>query len=1026
MISFWRTSRFMKQNSQKKIQLLTMFSIAFIIRCIFACFYEGFLTDTVCFSGWATRIYEGGFANFYSPDAFSDYPPGYMYVLYVLGFIMNKFQLGYLSSESLLLLKLPSILCDIAAGIMIYKIAEKYVAHSTSFLITIAYLFNPAVFMNSTIWGQVDAILALLVLGICSLLTKGKTIPAYCIFAIGILFKPQILVFAPLILFGIYEHVFAKDFSWNKFFINLFSGIGAIAGMILLCVPFGLEKVLNQYTTTLGSYPYISVNAYNFWALFGLNWSSQEKTILFLTYEQLGTIVIVLLTILSAFLFLRKIKSEERYYFTGSFLMITMFLFSVRMHERYLFPSMLLLLMTYVTSCKKGYLTCYIWVSIAHFLNVWHVLFHYDPHNYNAKATAIIAISLLMVISAIYYYATIYKDLKGKLTVKITNKNIVPTKAPIIKSILAPKEPMVSRKPLPFLPIDWAIMLGVTIFYACFAFYQLGITEAPKTEYPIPYNTYLDLSSSDGQKISTLNWYLLNEQDINFSLETKNASDTEWTKIQDFTMKSVFSWASLQLPAPADAIRITNITEDAVIGEIVLQNSAGDILPVQNSEYYPALFDEASTFPETINHLTGCYFDEIYYTRTAYEFMHGLGTYENTHPPFGKILITLGASILGTTPFGFRFMGALFGVLMLPFMYLLGRNITRNRGLGAFICFLFAFDFMHFAQTRLTTIDVFVTFFIIVMYYFMERYINLSFYDTPLKKTWIPLGACGIAFGFGVSSKWTGAYAGVGLAIIFFTQLLMRYREYLHAVRTPKGATNGIPHKRIINSFAENTTKTIGFCMIFFVAIPFTIYLLSYIPFVDVYRPGLFERMLQNQETMLSYHSKLNATHPYSSTWYEWPTIHRPIFYYSNTLAGDMRQGISSFGNPLVWWSGIPAFIYMAYLAIKEKKKDAAFLCVAFLAQYLPWTLVSRCTFIYHYFPSVPFLVLMIGYSFLQFKERVKGKYTTKAFWPLTIAYAAAAFILFIMFYPVLSGTPVDKNYVADVLRWFDSWVLVI
>ncbi len=1021
----------MKQKSQDKLYFYGLLAGAILLRCLFACFYKGFLTDIACFSGWASRVYSEGFANFYSPDAFSDYPPGYMYILYVLGAIMDKLKLEYLSGGSLLLLKLPAILCDMGAGCLIYFLAKKRFSTKAGLLLSAAYLLNPAVFINSSMWGQVDAVFTLIILIICMLLTKGKTIPAYFVFALGILLKPQVLVFTPLILFGIYEHVFAKGFDVKNFFKNLLSGLVAIAGMVVLCIPFGLEKVLNQYSSTLGSYPYISVNAYNFWSLFGLNWSSQDKQFLFMTYGDFGTIVIIALTLLSAILFIKRIKCEERYYLAGSFLIITMFLFSVRMHERYLFPGMLLLLGTYIASQKKSYLYCYIGLSVSHFFNVWHVLYHYDPHNYNAKAGAILLISFLTVATGAYYYITILQDLKGKVTATMpqqtgTKNSSGQTTSTLFKNLLSPKEPVASRAPMPFKPIDWVVMLGITLFYACISFYELGNTTAPETEYSIPYYTYLELSSADGTQISTLNWYLLNEQDINFTLEVKSASDTEWTKVQDFTMKSVFSWGSVNMPYPVDNLRITNITEDAVIGEIVLQDKNGNILPVLNGDYYPALFDEADTFPETINHLSGCYFDEIYYTRTAYEFIHGLPTYENTHPPFGKDLIALGASILGTTPFGFRFMGALFGVLMLPFMYLLGRNITRNRGLGAFICFLFSFDFMHFAQTRLTTIDVFVTFFIIVMYYFMERYINLSFYDTPLKKTWVPLGACGIAFGFGVASKWTGAYAGVGLAIIFFTQLFMRYREYLYAVRAPKGTTHGIPHKRIMNSFKENTTRTILFCMIFFVAIPFTIYLLSYIPFVDSYRPGLFERMLKNQETMFSYHSALEATHPYSSTWFEWPTMDRPIFYYSNNLGDNVRQGISSFGNPLVWWMGIPAFVYMLYLALKEKKKDAAFLCVAYLAQYLPWMLVSRCTFIYHYFPSVPFITLMIGYCFLQLKSKIEPKAGSKAFYSLVITYAALAFALFVLFYPVLSGQPVTTEYVDKFLRWCDGWVLII
>lgn len=1019
---------YMKQKDTNKTILYMILFTAFILRCILACFYKGFLTDTACFSGWASRVYSEGFAQFYSPDSFSDYPPGYMYILYVLGFLMDSFQMQYLSAASLLLLRLPAILCDIASGAIIYRIAVRRLNPKTALILTTVYLFNPAVFINSSMWGQVDAVFTLTVLILCLLLSEGKTIPAYFIFALGILLKPQTLIFAPLVLFGIYEHVFANGFCLKNFFKNLLCGLAAIATMILVSLPFGVEKVLAQYTSTLGSYPYISVNAYNFWSLWGLNWSSQNKKFLFLTFAQLGTVIIVLLTLLATLIFLRKKQCKERYFVSGAFIIITMFLFCVRMHERYLFPAMLLLLFTYIASRKKQYLIAYLAISVSHFCNVWHVLYHYDPHNYNPKAGAIITISLITVLSGIYFYYILCKDMAGKLVV-ITGSTSKPGPKPdsvgknnAIGRILSPKAPEPSRGKLPFTKADWILMLGITIFYSCFTFYQLGNTTAPKTEYPMPYYTYLDISSANGEPISTLNWYLLNEQDIDFTLEVKNNHSDNWEYVQDFTMKSVFSWGSLKLPSEAENIRITNMTEDAVIGEIVIQDAQGNVLPVRNSDYYPSLYDEANTFPQTINHLSGCYFDEIYYTRTAYEYMNGLSTYENTHPPFGKILITLGASLLGTTPFGFRFMGALFGVLMLPFMYLMARNISRNRFVGAFAAFLFAFDFMHFTQTRLTTIDVFITFFVIVMYYFMERYIHTSFYDRSLKETWIPLGACGIAFGFGIASKWTGAYAGAGLAIIFFASLLQRYREYKYACLQPKGTTNNISHRHIINVFKGNTIRTIGFCMIFFVVIPFCIYLLSYIPFVDAWHPGLLERMLHNQQTMFNYHSSLNATHPYSSTWNQWPVMTRPIFYYSNTLDGNMRQGISAFGNPLVWWAGIPAFIYMLYLAIAKKKKTAAFLCIGYLAQYLPWVLVSRCTFIYHYFPSVPFLVLMIAYSFLQFKERL-GK---KTFAGLLIGYAIAAFLLFIMFYPVLSGQPIDKDFVAEFLRWFDTWVLVI
>ena len=233
------------------------------------------------------------------------------------------------------------------------------------------------------------------------------------------------------------------------------------------------------------------------------------------------------------------------------------------------------------------------------------------------------------------------------------------------------------------------------------------------------------------------------------------------------------------------------------------------------------------------------YFDEIYHGRTAYEFLHGLTSYENTHPPLGKILIALGVSIFGMNPFGWRIIGTLLGIVMVPLVYLFARQLTGDRLLASLACVLFAFDFMHFTQTRIATIDVYITFFVILMYYFMYQYSRISFYDRSLKQTFLPLGACGICMGLGIACKWTGMYAGCGLALIFFSVLYRRYREYVYASTDPSGHTDGISHRHILEQFGPCAKRTIVFCLVFFVAVPGLIYLLSYLPFRDYSDRGL-------------------------------------------------------------------------------------------------------------------------------------------------------------------------------------------
>ncbi|MNC73043.1 hypothetical protein D3C75_1241790 [compost metagenome] len=79
--------------------------------------------------------------------------------------------------------------------------------------------------------------------------------------------------------------------------------------------------------------------------------------------------------------------------------------------------------------------------------------------------------------------------------------------------------------------------------------------------------------------------------------------------------------------------------------------------------------------------------------------------------------------------------------------------------------------------------------------------------------------------------------------------------------------------------------------------------------------------------------------------------------------------------------------------------------------------LVPRETFLYHYFAMVPFMILSIVYIM----KLIDSKFPRAVY--IRYVYVGAALLLFVMFYPVLSGMVVDREYVNVVLRWFPSWV---
>jgi dolichyl-phosphate-mannose-protein mannosyltransferase len=429
------------------------------------------------------------------------------------------------------------------------------------------------------------------------------------------------------------------------------------------------------------------------------------------------------------------------------------------------------------------------------------------------------------------------------------------------------------------------------------------------------------------------------------------------------------------------------------------------------------LFDEPDMVDYNHTYLSGMIFDEIYHARTAYEYLKRMEPYEWTHPPLGKLLISLGILIFGMNPFGWRIIGTLFGAAMVPIMYMFGKKLFNGRFYGFCSAFLIMFDFMHFSLSRIATIDVYATFFIILMYYYMVDYFMNKSYQTGFKQSLKPLFLCGLFFGLGAASKWIGLYAGGGLALLFFLAKYSEYRDYTKEMAHP----NKNMKAPWLDNFISLNKLTIFIFCIFFAMIPFVIYMLSYIPYMST--PGHdFCVFITNQSDMLNYHSNgvLSATHPYSSRFWEWPIMRRPLLtYYGTDLPADMSSSMTIMGNPAIWWFGILAIGASFIIAIRKRDKKMTVVFTAIAFQYIPWFGITRITFIYHFFSSVPFMILSIVYIIKTLLEgsRPQMKYAI-------YGYLILVLVLFIMFYPVLSGLEVPRNYVLNYLQWFKSkWI---
>ncbi len=661
-------------------------------------------------------------------------------------------------------------------------------------------------------------------------------------------------------------------------------------------------------------------------------------------------------------------------------------------------------------------------------------------------------------------------------------------------TLTLPCRPMERRDILP--------VLLLTAVYACTAFFRLGDFHVPENPVKFQQGDVVEFSYDRPVTVDKVSLYTSLGTGY-YTLEWEDGDGT-WQSIRpEQYYNSLFKWHVLDLtdnvdqngleitkdnknegspvmgPITASHFRLTAANarrpEGMWLSELALWSGEKPLPPAQVDEGGEALFDEQELWAAKATYMNSSYFDEIYHPRTALEHLNNVYPYEVSHPPLGKLIISIGIMIFGMVPFGWRFMGALFGVLMVPVLYIFLKNLFGKTSVAVCGTALFTFDFMHLVQTRIATIDTYGVFFILVSYYFMYRWLAVP---AGKKLRWyiLPLFLSGLFWGIGCASKWTVVYAGAGLALLWLLGMIFKagdWREAEHQARQAAAPPEvrqevteavfqeaPLPWERPeVPSFAVHVVGITALSVIFFVLIPVCVYTAAYFPyaaargngggFLDMAQQSLawpftqlpqylgqldgqsffdalpgdsghpVEIMLQNQHFMLTYHQGVHTPHPYESYWYQWIFDGRPILYYRDLEVPGVKSLFASFNNPLVSWTGLAAFFGVAVQTVRRRCGKGLFILIAILSQFVPWLPIGRILFAYHYFPTLLFLCFAIAYLMDDIMNRKRRGYRLAVY-----GFTGYAVVLYAVFYPELVGIYVPTWYATYFLQWFPSWPL--
>jgi len=555
---------------------------------------------------------------------------------------------------------------------------------------------------------------------------------------------------------------------------------------------------------------------------------------------------------------------------------------------------------------------------------------------------------------------------------------------------------------------DLLTVAVLSIVFFSVAAWNLGMTQTPLTTWKTTENKsfYVDI----GGFKNTGNVYFLVKSG-NATVEVYTGSPGNWSYSTTVTIEGYYSWSQLYINKDTQYVRFDfqpqpssfppppfiEIAEMAILSQdnerIAVNAIATEGAPDKD---LLKLIDEQSLVQCPPTYMSETFFDEIYYVRTAENYLKLQQPYEWTHPPLGKFIIASGILVFGYNPFGWRIMGVVFATLMITLIYILGKELFGT-WIGAFAsAFLLTFDFMVFTMGRMATVDTYVVFFSLASQLFFLIYVK-----NVLKNGWktsvLPLLLAVLFFALGFSTKWLVLYGFLGqLAIL----LALRLKEVIK----PK---DGLSAK--ISAFFNRPF----FQLYFFLLLAILVYFLTYIP--DMLAGRSLVDVLQLQGSMYIYHSTLNATHPFASSWWTWPLMLRPLWLYASYLPANIVSTIVLMGNPAVWWVGFAFLILAVEEAVRSKDFACIFITVLFFFQWLPYVFISRITFIYHFYVNVPFLCLATAYFLNKYWSRKWGKATA-------LAYFAGVVVLFWLFYPAISGTPTPTSSI-DSLKWLGSWV---
>ncbi|KQQ19454.1 hypothetical protein ASF48_15860 [Rathayibacter sp. Leaf299] len=421
------------------------------------------------------------------------------------------------------------------------------------------------------------------------------------------------------------------------------------------------------------------------------------------------------------------------------------------------------------------------------------------------------------------------------------------------------------------------------------------------------------------------------------------------------------------------------------------------------------------------------------------------------HPPLGKWIIGLGMGAFGADDsVGWRISTAVVGILAVALVIVVGRLLFRSTLIASLAGLFLALDGHAIVMSRVSLLDgilMFVALCGVTAVLLDRRWAELRLAEKVAAgalPSWGPvlwwrpwLLVAGFVFGLAAGVKWTGIY------------FLAAYGVYLVVVDALMRRRAGVP---FWGSGAVLKQGPVSFLLV--VPIALVAYLLTWTGWLRTsggwarqwateapgnawtgalaWVPDWAQSLWHYHVQMYDYSINLRATHPYEANPLTWLLMSRPTSMYfvdgaegvDGCTAVRCAEAITSVANPLIWYAGVAALLYLLYRLARYREWRAGFVLMGIVAGYLPWMLyLDRTVFQFYCVVFQPYMMLalamtagiVMGSPQDPVRKRTRGIVLVLGF--VVLAAALTAF-----FYPVWTGQQTSFAF-WQAHMWLPSWV---